>query len=796
MSSKSKIRSVIKGTSRWAIVLGSSPKPLKYVKDNTIDSLVTDPPAGIAFMGKEWDRPDGISGSFGQDVSDTISARNAFVSSLTSILKEAFRVLKPGGHALIWALPRTSHWTGLAVEDAGFEIRDAVQHVFGCLSSDTEVIADGKWIPYTQVQIGQNALCFDLKTGTYRWDTINEVLTYDYCDTAFRIVSDSTDQIVSKNHRCIVEQDGETVFRLAESLARERQARVPVLEDLQGLLKTLPMPHKGTGSTQALLREEVPVHLSKTKSVSEKTSPSLRNLQEKVQSSRGPGNRKTAQTEGSGTSQTPRSLTQLQEQSNAVPIQLGSQEVRSTRFTKTTVARIEPIYYEGKVWCLRVPTGAFVARRNGKVFVTGNNGFPKSMNIGKAIDKVKCKKRKVIGVDPERAGRLVNQTGKYRTKSGWSAGNRSANITAPASREAALFDGWGTALKPASEVWILARKPLDGTVAKNVLEWGTGGINIDGCRISTQDNLNGGAYSGGERPKSAMGLKGEAGGTSSMLEEGGGRLDPSKYKQPSGRWPANFLLSHHPDCELVGVKKVKAKQLTAGKRTVKWGVGEGGCSYKKGTGAKFATPDGKDVAPIWNCVEGCPVRMMDEQSGCLKSGAMQLGQPRKKSKGKGGYHGGMPDTASTVSYLGDSGGASRFFYQAKPSTREKNAGCKGLFWREKKGHLIRISKKKYKKLKKAGEKVLRGNVHPTIKGVQLMRYLCRMITPLGGVVLDMFNGSGTTGCAAVQEGFRYIGIEREKAYKVIASKRIRHILREVKAEEREAKKAPKPLFEG
>ena len=101
--------------------------------------------------------------------------------------------------------------------------------------------------------------------------------------------------------------------------------------------------------------------------------------------------------------------------------------------------------------------------------------------------------------------------------------------------------GWGTALKPAHEPIIVARKETVGTVASNILTYGTGALNIEACRIRTDENLNGGAYSGGTRPNSAMGQEGEAGGKNSMLERGGGRLQPDQYQKPSGRWPPNVI---------------------------------------------------------------------------------------------------------------------------------------------------------------------------------------------------------------------------------------------------------------
>jgi site-specific DNA-methyltransferase (adenine-specific) len=193
------------------------------------------------------------------------------------------------------------------------------------------------------------------------------------------------------------------------------------------------------------------------------------------------------------------------------------------------------------------------------------SGFPKSLDVSKAIDKAAGAEREVLGLGVQRAIGGKNGNSANHGNGGIQYGD--VTITAPATDAAKAWAGWGTALKPAWEPVVVARKPLEGTVAANVLKYGTGAMNIDASRVPTSDNLNGGAYSGGVRPTSAMGLEGEAGGKSSMLESGGGRLNPEDFVQPAGRWPANVLLSHAPDCS------------------------------------------------DENCVEGCPCAAMDAQSG-------------------------------------------------------------------------------------------------------------------------------------------------------------------------------------
>lgn len=407
----------------WQIIESDCLEALRAMDAASIDAIVCDPPAGITFMGKDWDHDKG--------------GRAHWIAWLTSVMRECLRVLKPGGHALVWALPRTSHWTATAVEDAGFELRDCITHVFG-------------------------------------------------------------------------------------------------------------------------------------------------------------------------------------------------------------------------------------------------SGFPKSLDVSKAIDKAAGAEREVVGFTHHPDGRPRNvvhrDVGVYgggQTKNGIGL-----PVTAPATEAARQWDGFGTALKPASEHWWLARKPLEGTVAECVQAHGTGALNIDGCRVGTGGQLK------WERPRD-MGFHGWTdSGACAALESSG------------GRWPPNLLLSH----------------------------------------------DHTEDAP---CSPECPVAMVDSQSeasGMHGSGhamrGVMAGQYRPSSFDLG-------DVRPVFRYGDDHNGtcASRFFpvfYCPKASRRDRGA----------------------------------GNMHPTVKNTALMAWLCRLITPPGGAVLDPFAGSGSTLVAAVREGFRCIGIEQSPEYCDIARKRL------------------------
>jgi len=423
---------------------------LRSLPDRSADSMVTDPPAGIGFMGREWDKDKG--------------GREHWIGWLAAIMVEARRVLKPGSHALVWALPRTSHWTALALERAGFELRDSLHHVFG-------------------------------------------------------------------------------------------------------------------------------------------------------------------------------------------------------------------------------------------------TGFPKSLDISKAIDREAGAERVVV----ERG-----QSGRNALMGGLSGSEIGAghDITAPATPEAQRWDGWGTALKPAHEVWWLARVPVEaGSIARQVLETGTGGVNVSGCRVGTSDIL--GRSSGGWQ------AGGYVGGESQRFDTRGTTVE-------GGRWPPNFLLSHSPGC------------------------GE-------------------------SCAEGCPVAELDEQGGERKSGSSV--SPR----GTGGIWSGTSNSPCGPQY-GDSGTGSRFFpvfrYSAKPSTAEKSAGLEhraklkgGEATGRAEGSAALSSPRTG-----AGRTGKARNPHPTAKGLDLMQWLVRLVTPPEGVVLDPFLGSGTTGCAAVREGMSFVGCDLSPEYVEVSRDRIREWL--------------------
>lgn len=278
------------------------------------------------------------------------------------------------------------------------------------------------------------------------------------------------------------------------------------------------------------------------------------------------------------------------------------------------------------------------------------SGFPKSLNISKAIDKAAGAEREVVGIREDFAKR-ANTKPSGREKMGKFADDKHVmgEITAPATKAEKQWDGWGTALKPSCEFFTLCRKPLsEKTVAANVLKWGTGGINIDGCRVGSH----------------------------------------------TGRFPANLI--HDGSQEVLDLfPETKSRSNK---------------TESKSSGNRRDSED-YGLSSI-----SCGVSSNHDPAGAI-------------------------------------GSAARFFYTAKASKKDRNEGLTNVTGDD-------------------GVTVVNRNNHPTVKPTALMAYLCRLITPPNGVVLDPYMGSGSTGKAAVREGFSFVGIELDKDYYEIAKARV------------------------
>lgn len=323
-----------------------------------------------------------------------------------------------------------------------------------------------------------------------------------------------------------------------------------------------------------------------------------------------------------------------------------------------------------------------------------------------------------------------------------------------------LGDGMGTALKPACEHWILARKPVVGSITATFAAHGTGGMNINGCRVSrASDDVPGWHQTGADGSAGYLGEKGAFNIRAISADEIQARCGDK------GRWPPNLLLSHLPECCPAGTARVRANGSLTGTEPSPKTAATYSAFVERSAFRAHGEGDGKETVTVWECEPGCPVAALDEQSGVRKGGtypAFRSGM---------GFHGGNGTRGERV-VLPD-GGASRYFpcfgYFPKPTRAEREAGCEQLA----DSTLNRVNPGGLEHEPRFAPIQVKNN-HPTVKGIALMRWLVRLITPPGGLILDPFAGSGTTGCAAVLEGCRFLGFEQDASYCRIAEERIAH----------------------
>jgi len=319
-------------------------------------------------------------------------------------------------------------------------------------------------------------------------------------------------------------------------------------------------------------------------------------------------------------------------------------------------------------------------------------GFPKSLDVSKAIDKAAGAEREVVGRDAVKYSKR-NQARAAGVGEALGGGfdyeDNGSTITAPATPAARQWHGWGTALKPAIEPITLARKPLRGTVAANVLAHGTGAINIDGCRVEAN------------RPHLYTPPAGKA---PSVDRQGRAvDFDGEWYRSQEhalGRFPANLVHD----------------------------------------GSEEALAGFPDSDPHFS---DTPIKATGLGFGSTSNGGTRERRPK------------------------DAGSAARFFYSPKASKADREEGLDAF-----PAETVTDGRETPNNTPRQRGTTERRNTHPTVKPTELMRYLCRLITPSGGVVLDPFAGSGSTGKAAQLEGFRFIGIDLDEKYCAIARARI------------------------
>lgn len=646
---------------------------LPALEANSVDSIITDPPYGLNFMGKDWDH--GVPG--------------------VHFWVEALRVAKPGAHLLAFGGTRTFHRLTCAIEDAGWEIRDCLGWLYGSgfpKSADVSKMMDKheqkRWLDVCKELDNVKKLAILMAWKEY-------LKTANNAGLLFRKSETETGTNTLKNGFA-----AERVQLQADSKNSDAGVLVAELSFIEA-------------------RRTSGVNCSSAQSLAENNTTELRSRA--ISAANQPENQEaTLAMPDSSALQSAwgwqgESTADKLKAVEALKIWLGSKPSSRMEITSALCAALTDdlrliILSQSKTFQSFDTTRKTACASAINVIITESTAeslisFTVDTLRSKAIDKIKKVERKdaIKGGHMGVAGRAhgldsINDGGlKFEKTTPAIINKGSLTRGTPVTSEAHQWQGFGTALKPAWEPIILARKPIKGTVVDNVLRYGTGAINIDGCRIETEETItNHSRY-----PESAI-SKGKYGDSSEQ------ETHQTKGQQ-LGRFPANLI--HDGSDEVLGLFPITSSTKPHSGNGNKLDTREQGWGFKR-----------------------------------------------------------MPCS------LSDNGGsAARFFYCAKASKKDRDEGCDGL---EEKmvgmSNGAQIHGEEYDKGQGIGLNVVKAmkNHHPTVKPVALMQYLCRLVTPPGGIVLDPFMGSGSTGKAALLEGFKFIGIELEKEYVKIAKRRI------------------------
>lgn len=820
--------------------------------DNHFDGVFCDPPYGLSkqpdmaevlkhwlagddyhhtgggFMGKSWD---------------------SFVPG-PATWREVLRVLKPGGHALIFGGTRTFDLLSTALRLAGFEVRDCCMFMYGCLSEDTEALTRRGWVNGVDLRADDDVMQWDAASGALSWTRPQCIVRKPWDGLMVRLANRHTDQLLTPDHRVYARVGhhsrnaspvGWTVTEAAD-LRPSWAVDIPMAgtladgksvdpdyaylvgwwltdawlhgdgkacmfsqckPDTLTRLRAALAPHKPseytksprkpqhsaehtfyvTGPLAEQLRREWPERKLTWDVLDWSLAARLRLIDGLVD---GDGSRKAGQHGVSfwSTNQERRDII------SALFLSIGwraydnprkgvveANPRPSTQIQKRHRDAAPAVHYQGVVWCVTVSTGAFVVRRNGRPFITGNSGFPKSLDISKAIDKAQGNQHEVVGQYDPRS----RFDGRERTSDGHS--NEYGSITqkgvvektAAGSLISEQFNGYGTALKPAYEPVLLVMKPLAGNFAQNALAHGVAGLNIDGSRIATSEIITNHARSA--EAAISKGKYGDSKAIETHQTEG----------QKLGRWPANVLLEHHEECQLLGTRRVKGDargvklETTSGSRPAGFAEPHAPSGSVQPNARVYGDADGTETVESWDCHPDCPVRRLDEQSGD-RSSARASGNPNNPKRGgdKSDVLWGMEDGRETHDYR-DTGGASRFFYTSKTGKKERHAGVESLHWVADGDQLLFVAPNQLDAAKAAKLRILDGNPHPTVKPARLCEYLAKLILPPARPdghprrLLVPFSGSGSEAIAAAQAGWDEVHlIEQDPSYCLIAVGRIVH----------------------
>ncbi len=671
---------------------GDCVEQMKLMDDNSVDSVVCDPPYGLSFMGKEW---------------DSFTDAQAMGEWSRRWAVEAFRVLKPGGHIIAFAGSRTYHRMAQGIEDAGFEIRDQIMWMYGSgfpKSLNVSKAIDKRGGVVADFEPFRDAVIHAMKeTGVTR-KALTKALGNDMLS---HYITKGSQPAVPKLEDYLVIRESLELGEEWDHLFLPEAEREVVGKGTSGIAAAF--GEENLGSVEGLEAPDYDVTISETDMAKkwEGWGTALKPAHEPCVLGRKPF---------------PTSVVE-----NVLKHGTGAINIDGSRVATDDVMTFER---KGAMWTseenqwreFKEDTSTFEQHENGR--------FPTNVLVSHHEE---CTAEECDNDCPrqtlDRQSGHVAGSGKVKVSTG--GANRAASWEADGGMLAAgkentgvrdFGDGGGasryfhapkldTEFNSENNPAVLGRKPLIGTVAENVLEHETGGINIDGARV-------------GETMREVQAGTGErVSGNGSM---NGWNTKREVVGQVKGRYPTNVIVSHHPECKPTGEYGV----------AIKGGSGTGGSTTPDSVFESSGFKPNNEVekvkaseerVEIYNCHDKCPRHLLDN----VADGSSRF------------FHAAELD-ARSGEWGPDFEGADRFMYVPKPSKAERHVGG-------------------------------RTNIHPTVKPVDIMRYLCRLVTPKGGTVLDPFMGSGTTGVAAILEGFNFIGIELSEEFHDLAEYRIKEL---------------------
>lgn len=794
---------------------------LQVIEPESIDAIVCDPPYELGFMNKSWD--------------------STGIAFKKETWQNCFEVLKPGGYLLAFGGSRTYHRIACAIEDAGFEIRDCVMYLYGCYSSDTQVLTNEGWKYFYELNKTEKVLQWDKDNDKLSWIKPLNYFEYNIDDELILLQNRHTEQLITKNHKvvCDIKKDHKQYHNKydyieAQKILKSDFVKLPLasyyygnlhykyayiigwfltdawihkdgkavcfsqskqdklvklkneLERLKekGLCKYSEYIRKSkkenqqeehsfyvTGKIANYLINEFPNREFKEEFIEldkESKDKLLEGLIDGDGSSRENSYSHTFWSKKDFRNNILSAMLTTMGYRNYISYSEGHKGVVFNTKHQTTEIQYkhkkENVKYSGKVYCLQTETGAFVVRRKGKPFISGNSGFPKSMDIAKQIDKKGGNDySKQFAIDLKKARESKNLTMKYcddkycngSTNWSWYEGRKDGcrvpdyQTYLEIIKEFPELEKYKELIKEA-EREVVGKKEY--TNDKNVMNIS----NYNGERVHLDITI----------PSTNLAKQWQGWGTC---------LKPAYEPIIVARKPFKGSVVDNIIKYRVGGLNIDECRVGNEKRTQFSGKSNGRIySEYSQKNAHFETVEGRfPTNVITDGSEEVAKGMPNTTSKYDENNRQEKEIHRRnndvltygyKQRVAGGFN--------------DSGSAMRYFYSAKASKKDRDEGLDAFELKKTTDGCIRANVETARKF--GANSALRKNIHPTCKPTELMQYLVRLVSPKGATILDPFMGSGSTGKAVMFENrerdanYKFIGIELTDEYLPIAQARIEY----------------------